>query len=137
MTLKLFTRHKNKITIKGEAFTPEPLSLEEVMQLVILLAPYIGLIETRFGEFERILKNKSGDRPQLLSSFLTALAGEIKPADFTRMFAILLRREPEWFRGVAAQELVKALPLLDYVNDFGGLIQSVRALGLTVGYKNA
>lgn len=137
MTLKLFNRHKNEITIKGESFTPAPLSLEETMELVILLAPYIGLIEAHFGEFEGILKNKSGDRPQLLSSFLMALVDEIKSADFTKIFAVLLRKDPEWFRDVQAQELIKALPVLDHVNNFGGLIASIRDLGLTVRYKNA
>lgn len=128
---------KDEVTIKGETFTPEPLSLEETMELAILLAPYIGLIESRFAEFERILKDKSGNRPQLLSSFLAAMVDEIKPADFTKVFAILLRKEPEWFRGVTGQELIDALPALDRVNNFGSLIASIRSLGLTVRYKNA
>lgn len=129
--------NRNRVTIKGETFTPQPLSLEETFELVILLAPYIGLIEFHLVEFQRILTDTTGNRPQLLSTFLTAMVEDIKPADFTKMFAILLRREPEWFRGVSANELVDALPALDRVNNFGGLIQSIRNLGLTVGYKYA
>lgn len=134
--LNLFNNgNSQQITIGGGSFTPQPLSLEETMELVLLLAPYIGLIENHLSEFNRIIQNTSGDRPQLLSTFLTALVDEIKPADFTKMFAILLRKEPEWFRDVKAQELIDALPILDDVNNFGGLIASIRALGLTVRYK--
>lgn len=137
MILKWFTKDTSQITIGEETFTPEPLSLEETMALVILLAPYIGLIENHLSEFNRIIQNTSGDRPQLLSSFLAAVVDDIKPADFTRMFAILLRKEPEWFRGVQAQELIEALPALDRVNNFGRLIASIRGLGLTVRYQDA
>lgn len=133
--LNYFNRKKqNQIVIAGEVITPQPLNLEETLNLTILLAPYIGLIESRFAEFERILKNKSGERPQLLSSFLAALVDEINPADFTRVFAILLHKPPEWFRNVTAQELIDSLPELDRVNDFGLLISSIRKLGLTVQY---
>lgn len=135
MILRLF--NKEGLTVGGETITPEPLNLEETIELVILLAPYIGLIENHLAEFNRILKNTSGDRPQLLSSLLAAIVDDVKPADFTRMFAILLHKEPEWFRGVTAQELISALPELDRVNNFGGLIQSIRALGLTVRYQDA
>lgn len=107
------------------------------MNLVVILAPYVGLIETNMIEFNRILSDTSGDRPQLLSSFLAAFVDDIKPADFTKIFAILLRKEPEWFRGVKAQELINALPVLDRVNNFGELIASIRGLGLTVRYRNA
>lgn len=137
MILKWFTKDASQITIGEETFAPEPLSLEETMALVVLLAPYIGLIENHLSEFNRIIQNTSGDRPQLLSSFLAAVVDDIKPADFTRMFAILLRKEPEWFRGVKAQELIEALPVLDRVNNFGGLIASIRGLGLTVRYQDA
>lgn len=125
---------KNKVRIKGNIFIPEPLSLEEVMFLIILLAPYIGLIETRAEEFNKILKMTSKDKPLLLSSFLTTFAEDIKPQDFTRIFAILLRKPPEWFRNVRAQELINALPALDRVNNFSSIIASVMYLS---GYKNA
>lgn len=134
--LNLFNNGNSQhITIGGEFFTPQPLSLEETMELVLLLSPYIGLIENHLSEFNRIIQNTSGDRPQLLSTFLTALVDEIKPADFTKMFAILLRKEAEWFRGVTAQELISALPELDRINNFGSLVNSIQSLGLTVRYK--
>lgn len=119
---------KNKVRIKGNLFIPEPLSLEEVMFLVILLAPYIGLIKTRAAEFNKILEATSEDEPLLLSAFLTTFSEEIKPQDFTRVFAILLRQPPEWFRGVKAQELINALPALDRVNNFSDIVASVMYL---------
>ena len=128
---------KNRIAIKGQIFTPRALNLEEAIELILILAPYVGLIEQHFGEFERILKDTSGSRPKLLSSLLTAMVDEIKPADFTKVFAILLHKEPAWFEDVKAVELVNALPVLDRINNFGSLIHSVQKLGLTVRYKDA
>lgn len=104
------------------------------MELMLLIAPYIGLLENNLSDFQRALQNTTGDRPHLLQSLFMALSQDIEPADFTRMFAILLQKPPEWFVNVKAIELVKALPVLDEINDFAGIFDSLQQLGLTVKY---
>ncbi len=84
--------------------------------------------------FQKALNDTSGQRPRLLQILFKTLARDIDPADFTRAFAILLQKEPEWFRGVKAVELVEALPILDEVNDFAGIFYALKGLGLTVKY---
>ena len=128
-TLRLFTKEKTapEVTIGGETFCPRPLTLERTIELVLLLGPYVALAE-KHGPALRLALNSNGEGPKLLSTLFVVLAGEIRPADFTRAFAILLDKEPEWFQGVQAVELVQALPVLDEVNDLGGLIGAVQGL---------
>lgn len=125
--LRLFIKQSAlpQVTIGGETFSPQPLNLERAIELVLLLGPYVALAE-KYGPGLRQVLNGGGSG--LLSALFTALAEEIEPADFTRAFAILLDKEPEWFRGVQAVELVRALPALDEVNDLRGLLEAVREL---------
>lgn len=125
---------KNTLTIAGETIQPQPLSLEHTIELMLLIAPYIALIEKHLESFQQALNDTSGKRPRLLQSLFMVLAKEIKPEDFTKAFAILLQKEPEWFRNVKAVELVQALPVLDDVNDFAKIFITLKALGLTVKY---
>lgn len=129
-----FTKQKNAVTIKGETFSPQPLDLEEALTLLLLLAPYVAMIENHLAEFQTALKDTAGDRPRLLSALLRTLSSDIQPADITRVFALLLHKPPEWFRGIKPLELVEALPVLDDVNDFNEIFTLVRELGLTVKY---
>lgn len=129
-----FIRAKNKVTIKGETFTPLPLDLEQSIELLLLLAPYVALFENHLSEFQAALKDTEGNRPRLLSALLRTLAGEMKPEDITKTFALLLDKPPEWFRGVRPVELVEALPVLDDVNNFNDIFSLVKELGLTVKY---
>lgn len=137
MTILQYIRPKkktNQITIGGETFEPAPLSLEQAIELLLLLAPYVALIENYLGDIQTALKDTAGERPRLLSSLLRTLSSEIAPQDFTKAFAILLQKPPEWFRGVRAADLVQALPVLDDVNDFAEVLSLTRELGLTVEY---
>lgn len=125
---------KAKITLGGSEFKPQPLNLEQTIELLLLIAPYVALIEQRLPDLQRALQDTSGKRPRLLQSLFIAMAQDIKPQDFTRAFAILLQKPPEWFMNVRAKELVEILPLLDDINDFAGLFEAVRNLGITVKY---
>lgn len=127
--LRPFTKKETapEVTIGRETFCPRPLTLERAIELVLLLGPYVALGE-KYGPELRLALNSNGDGPRLLSTLFVVLAEEIRPVDFTRAFAILLDREPEWFREVQAVELVRALPVLDEVNDLGGLLEAVRGL---------
>lgn len=128
-----FTK-KTQQTIAGEPFNPQPLTLEQTVELLLLIAPYVALIEKRLPALQAALETTDGNRPRLLQALFTVLAQDIKPQDFTRAFAILLQKPPEWFKTVKAVELVQALPLLDDVNDFAGIFAAVKDLGLTVKY---
>ena len=132
--MKIFTRQKNKITIGDETFEPLSLDLEESIKLLLLLVPYVALLENYILDFQTALKDTSGKRPRLLFSLLQTLSTEIAPQDMTKAFAILLHKPPEWFRGVKAKELVQALPILDDINDFAEIFSLVREMGLTVKY---
>lgn len=134
MKISLFTRQKNTVTVGGETFEPSPLDLEQSLKLLLLLAPYVALIENHLPEFQVALKDTTGKRPRLLSALLRALSSEIKPQDLTKAFAILLQKPPEWFRGAKAVELIQALPVLDAVNDFAEIFSLIQEMGLTVEY---
>lgn len=123
------------VKIGGDSFEPQPLNLEQAIELLLLLAPYVALIEQHLPELRDALENTSGKRPRLLSALFRAMAAEIEPQDFTKAFAILLQKPPEWFRGVKAADLVQALPVLDDVNDFAEMLSLTRELGLTVEYS--
>lgn len=131
---RLFTKTKPVVTIAGETFSPAPLDLECMLQLLFLLAPYVALIETAWPDFRRALAATDGTRPALLSALFQALSEQIQPADITRAFSILLGKEPEWFRGVKPVELIEALPVLDEINDFYSLYLAIERLGLKVKY---
>lgn len=135
MKISLFTRKDRLEVIAGdETFRPAPLDLERAIRLALLLAPYVALIEEHLPEFRQALASE--ERPRLLSALLTVLARRIEPKDFTLAFETLLDRPPEWFRNVRAIDLVQALPVLDEINDFGGLLRAIKELGLNVRYRN-
>lgn len=94
------------------------------------------MLEDHWLEFQRLLATTSGERPRLLVAFFQTLASEIEPQDITGAFAILLDKPPEWFRDIKPAELINALPILDEVNDFAGLIAAIRSLGLVIRYKS-
>jgi hypothetical protein len=122
-------RGKNVVTIAGETFTPEPLGLEDTVRLVLLLSPYLPLIEEFQLEFKQALTDTSGSRPRLLSAFMKALADQIAHEDLSTAFVILLGWPIEKLATVKAVELIGALPVLDDINDFHGLFLAVRELG--------
>lgn len=134
MISRFIKRREKVVRIGGETFEPQPLDLEQAIELLLLLAPYVALIERYLPDLRNALENTKEERPRLLSALFTALSGEIEPQDFTKAFAILLQKPPEWFRGVRAAELVAALPVLDDVNDFVEMLSLTRELGLTVKY---
>lgn len=127
-----FIKRPPKITAGGETFSPEPMNLEQSLALVLLLAPYLPLVEVLWPQFQEALKAGSKKRPYLLSAFFQVMASHIEPVDVTRTFAIILDKPPEWFRKVQAVELVEALPMLDEVNDFSRLIEAVNKLFVRV-----
>jgi len=123
------------VTIKGETWSPAPLGLEETLRLLMILGPSIGLIEDVWPDFQRALKTTDGSRPRLLQAIMVSLADQMEPAAITQAFVILLGKEPEWFRGVRAVELVDALPILEEIHSLWDLIEAARRLGVVVRYE--
>lgn len=129
---------KRSIKLGGERLTPEPLTLERALELVLLLAPHLARIEAHLPEIRAALETTGGDRPDLLTTVFTALRDELTdaPGDMTKALALLVDRDPPWVaERVTAREFVAALPVLDRVNDLGGLWAAVQALGITLRYK--
>lgn len=114
------------------------MTLENALQLALLLAPHVARIEAHWPEIRRSLEGQ-GKRPQILTATFTALRGELAemPGDMVKAMALLLDREPpEIAAEMTAQEFVEALPVLDRVNDLGKLWATVQALGLTARYRD-
>ena len=126
-------QRQHTIKVGDEWIEVSPLSLEDTLTLVILLAPHIAKIEAHWGELQAGLRYDRGE----LSALLMALRQEIAktPGDIVATFAILTGQDVDWIaRNASAADLVNALPVLGEINDFKMLWQSVKALGLTVKY---
>lgn len=130
--MKLWKRRPAPLTVTlgGEAFEVQPLNLEEVCELVVMLLPYVASITIRFKSIAAAYKS---ERKELLQTLLAELASELvtMPGAMTKIMALLLHVEPEWLVQVATpMEIVQAISVLDEINDFATLIQGVADLGI-------
>ena len=103
----------------------KPLTLENSLRLVLLLAPYAGRM---IQHWDKVKGN-----PRLLETVLRELKGELAfaPGDLITAFALCLSVEPEFIaRNASGADLVNALPVLDRINDFRALWQACEALDL-------
>lgn len=118
---------RSSITINGQQVEVKPLTLENSLRLVLLLAPHVAKIERHWARLK--------ENPRLLETVLKDLAGDLAfaPGDVVAAFALCLDVEPEWVaRNATAKDLIEALPVLDEVNGgFVDLWRSCEALGLT------
>lgn len=115
----------------------KPLPLEPLLKMLILLAPYLVLIEKHLPEINRLLKDKSGGRPGMLSSLFFVMREEFAmlPGDMTKCLAIMLDCDPEWLaKTIAPAEFVAAFPVLDKTNNFKSLVKLAHQMGFTVDY---
>ena len=121
------------IKVGGEWVEVSPLSLEDTLTLVILLAPHIAKIEAHWSELQSGLRSDRGELSALLMALRREMAGT--PGDIVRAFALLIGRDVGFVaRNASAADLVNALPVLGEINDVRLLWQSIKALGLTVKY---
>lgn len=127
MASKLWTGKQWNITINGQGVEVKPLTLENSLRLILLLAPHVAKIQRHWGRLK--------GNPKLLEAILKDLANELAfaPGDIVTAFALCLDVEPEWVaRNASAADLINALPVLDEVN--GGFVDLWRAcelLGIT------
>lgn len=136
--MRMFTK-KRGVRLGGKRIPIEPLSLENALKLILLLAPYLALIENEMPEIKRALATTGGQRPQLLSTIFRTMGDEMAkfPGDMTRALALLTGEDASWIAGNAtAHEFVEALPILDEVNGLTGLFWAIQALGVTARYRD-
>ena len=128
------------VTIGGECIAVRPMGLEDALQFVLLIAPYIGSLDRYLPMLAEALQEKTApERRGFLKVVVTAMADEMQraPGDVTKVVALLLGRDPEWVaRNALPEEIVRALTAFDEANDFRSLFASLRALGLTVPKGN-
>jgi len=140
MKIRWFNKHKNNsVTLGGQSYEPKPLSMESALELLLLLSPYIALIEGRWPEFQAALKNTGGLRGGLLFAFFRTVREDMfaLPGDFTKAVALLTGADPvELAKAATAEELIIALPELDKIHNFSALYETAKSIGIVARYKN-
>lgn len=129
--------HITEITMGGETIEVKPLTLENSLRLILLLSPYIMKIESKWPRLIAVLSATNGTRPKLLELLLVEWRQDLMlaPGDLIQAFGLCLNVDPEFIaRNAKAEDLVRALPMLDAVNDFRSLWAEVKALGIVVKY---
>lgn len=121
----------------GELYEVKPLGLENALSLLLLLSPYLALLEQKRPQFQQALADQAGMRPGLLFAFFRVMREDMRalPGDLTKAVGLLADVDPVWLaKNASAVELVEAIPTLDAINDFEGLWQAARSLGLVARY---
>lgn len=106
----------------GQKIEVKPIGLENAIELVLLIMPYLVMIEDFKPQFEQALKTNDNG---LLSAMLKSLAKDMKksPGDIVKMVSLLTGKPIEWIAIFATgEEVVKAFPVFDRVNDFRALL---------------
>lgn len=127
----------NTIELGGEMIEVKPLTLENSLRLVLLMAPYVAKVEAKWPRLIAALEATNGTRPKLLELLLIEWRQDLAfaPGDIVQAFALLVDKDIEFVATSAtAKDLVTALPVLDSVNDFSSLWVTVKALGIVVKY---
>ena len=117
-------RRTDTVTIGGEVIEIKPLRLEPAIELVLLLSPYLPLLERKWATFQNAL-GASPDRPEVLSALFRALAGEMQkaPGDMVRIVALLVDRPIEWVaQNATGGDLFAAFPVFNKVNEFENVL---------------
>lgn len=110
---------KNTIKLGNQRLKVSPIRLEPFIELTLLIAPYIPLVEREWPNFQTGLNLTNGKRPEMLSALFRALATEMKnaPGDMVKIVSLLIDKPIEWTaQNVTAEDILKALPIIDKVN---------------------
>lgn len=127
----------NTIEVGGETVEIKPLTLENSLRLLLLLAPHLARIEARWPQLKAALAATDGIRPRLLEALFVALRAELAfaPGDIVSAFALCLNRDVAWIAEHAtAAEMLAAWPVLDEINHFRDLYALGKHLGIVVKY---
>jgi len=118
-----------KIILGKEKHNIEPMSLTQVFEFLTVAAPYLVLIEEKWPEILKRIKEKQ--RGRHLSMFFMDFREELDqfPQDITKLLAICLGKPVDWVaKNVLPHELVNALPKLDEMNNFDELFKELRRI---------
>lgn len=129
---RLFIK-KNIVVLGNEKIEVKPIGLENAIKFVLLIGPYLVLIDDFRPQFEQALKTNDAG---LISALLHSLVSEMQktPGDIVKMVSLLIDKPVEWIAlNVTAQEIMDVLPVLDKVNDFGALLVAAQNLGVPHG----
>ncbi len=133
-----FKSNPPRVTFGGETFEIMPLTLERTLELILVLAPHLALIESHLPKFRQLLADQSGDRPELLRMMFVTMRDDMRqlPGDMTKALALLCGiDDPVWLaKNAKPQEFLEAISTLDKVHDFKRLWRTVKGLGVSVGY---
>ncbi len=130
--------HRKMILLGGRQVEVEPLTLENALQLILLLAPHLAHVEEHWPRIRQALEATDRTRPQVLSAIFTGLRDELSevPGAMVEAMGLLLDRgQAEVAVAMTAQEFVNALPVLDEVNDLHRLWQGAQELGMIARYR--
>jgi len=120
------------VTVGGEQVEIRPLDLETACEVLILISPYLVLLEDYLPDIQKALD--APDRPRLLQVSFVRLRREMKdfPGDTTRFLALLLDKDPSWIaKKVEPAEVLEALGTIDRVNSLTEMYRLGKMLGLT------
>jgi hypothetical protein len=135
---RVLQRGKHHVVLGGRRIAVRPMNLEHCLELVLLLAPYVGAVERYLPDLRAALKDTSGRRPDLLPAALRAMAGDMQsaPGDITRAVALLAGVDARWLaQSATAEEILKALPALGEANNLWALLSELRRWG-TLKYQS-
>ena len=122
-------KRRHVVKIGGQRVEVAPLSLQSVIELSLLFAPYLHLIEENMAQIEQAYTSKRGS---LISEIFLILHKQMKgnPGDISRAVALLIGVDSGWLvRKATASEVIGCLPILDRAHDLRrlwGIIQHGR-----------
>lgn len=125
------------VTINGVDIEVKPLTLERTLEFLILLSPYLVLIEDNWQGINLLLQQDKN--PNLLSSLFLGLRDQFEnaPQDIVKAFAILLDLDSDWVaENAKPTDLFLSLEVLDKQNNFVNLWYAAKYIGLIVLEKD-
>lgn len=138
MIKRWFSKQKNTVTFGGQTYEVKPLSMENSLSLMLLLSPYIALLEEKWPEFQAALQDTGGMRGGMLFAFFRTIREDMAmlPGDMTKAVALLVGCDSrELAQTATGEELVEALSALDRIHDLRGIYNAAKSLGLVARYK--
>jgi len=129
---------RKTVLMGGRRVEVKPLTLENALKLILLLAPHLAHLEEHWPGIKQALEMTDGSRPRVLTAILTGLRDEMAamPGDMVRAMALLLDMGSVDVAGrMTAKEFVEALPVLDDVNDLHSFWRATKELGMVAKYR--
>jgi hypothetical protein len=130
-------RRKPIVHIGNETVEVAPASLDCILNVFVLIAPYLPFLEQYYPEFMDALNNRGKTGPKLLSSAIKILFDQMRdaPGLTVKILSLLIDRDVEWVaRNITPKQFIEAFVVLDRVNNFMGLVELIKAIGVEIKY---